>query len=90
VLVKNTGTKPAYPVEMTVKPDVYSSLWSNDYFWLAPGESVVLDGTVRLDMTGLDPITNPKVANPSDLGLAVSAWNANSSKFGGASVVNQN
>jgi len=74
--VRNTGSKPAYPVELNVGPDTYSALWSDNYFWLAPGESVVVEGTVRMDMTGLDPVTNPTVAKPSELRLSVSAWNA--------------
>jgi hypothetical protein len=31
---------------------------------------------VRLDMAGLDPITNPPVANRADLRVRISAWNA--------------
>ena len=52
VNVKNTGSNPAYPVHLDLAPDTYSVLWSDDYFWLAPGESVTIEGTVRLDMTG--------------------------------------
>jgi len=47
-----------------------------NFFWLAPGEAVNIEGVVRLDMSWLDPITNPRVAAPSDLTLSVSAWNA--------------
>ena len=75
-VVKNTGSKPAYPIVLKVDPDTYSVLWSDNYFWLAPGESVVIEGSVRLDMTGLDQVTNPTVANPSQLKLSASAWNA--------------
>ena len=82
VVVKNTGVNPAYPVQLSVQPDTYSALWSDDYFWLASGESVRVEGTVRLDMTGLDPVTNPRVAVASDLRLSVSAWNAPVSSFG--------
>ena len=82
ILVKNTGANPAYPVQLAVRPDTYSVLWSDDYFWLASGESVRVEGTVRLDMTGLDPVTNPRVAVASDLRLSVSAWNAPVSSFG--------
>jgi beta-mannosidase len=81
-VIKNTGANPAYPVVLAVDPDTYSVLWSDNYFWLAPGESVTLRGTVRLDMTGLDPITNPRIATPSNLTLSVSAWNAVASNFG--------
>jgi hypothetical protein len=80
-VVKNTGVKPAYPVVLKVDPDTYSVLWSDNYFWLAPGESVVVEGTVRLDMTGLDPVTNPPVANPSELKFSVSAWNADAAQL---------
>jgi beta-mannosidase len=76
VLVRNSGNKPAYPVKLAVEPSTYSALWTDNYFWLAPGESTTIEGTVRLDMSGLDPITNPRVAAPSDLKLSVSAWNA--------------
>jgi hypothetical protein len=82
VRAKNTGANPAYPVQLAVAPDTYSVLWSDNYFWLAPGESVTVEGTVRLDMTGLDPITNPRLATASDLTLSVSAWNAVASGFG--------
>ena len=82
VNVKNTGANPAYPVQLAVEPDTYSVLWSDNYFWLAPGESVTVEGTVRLDMTGLDPITNPRIATASDLTLSVSAWNAASLRCG--------
>ncbi len=81
VEVKNTGSKPAYPVQLKIAPYTYSVLWSDNYFWLAPGESVVVTGAVRVDMTGLDPLTNPPVARPRDLSLSVSAWNVVSSKL---------
>jgi hypothetical protein len=57
-------------------PDVYSVLWTDNYFWLAPGEKVTVSGTVRLDMSGLDPITKPPIATHGDLRVQVSAWNA--------------
>jgi hypothetical protein len=82
VTVRNTGDNPAYPVQFEIEPNTYSVLWSDNYFWLAPGESVNVRGTVRLDMGGLDPITNPRLATPSDLRLSVSAWNAAASKSG--------
>ena len=79
-VVKNTGSKPAYPVQLKIDPYTYSVLWSDNYFWLAPGESVVVEGVVRVDMAGLDPVTNPPVAKATDLALSVSAWNAATSK----------
>lgn len=79
--LKNTGRNPAYPVRLSVQPDTYSVLWSDDYFWLAPGESVMIKGTVRLDMRALDPISNPPVASPSNLHFSVSAWNAPPENF---------
>ena len=82
VNIKNTGVNPAYPVHLAIDPDAYSVLWSDDYFWLAPGESVTIEGTVRLDMTGLDPMTNPRIATASDLTLFVSAWNAATARLG--------
>jgi hypothetical protein len=82
VNVKNTGANPAYPVNLAIGPDAYSVLWSDNYFWLAPGESVTVEGIVRLDMTGLDPMTNPRIATASDLTLFVSAWNAATARLG--------
>jgi beta-mannosidase len=74
--IENTGKSPAYPVSVEIVPDLYSGLWSDNYFWLAPGERVTVQGIIRLDMRGLDPITNPPLANPADLAVKVSAWNA--------------
>jgi Exo-beta-D-glucosaminidase Ig-fold domain len=82
VNVKNTGLNPAYPVHLAIEPDTYSVVWSDNYFWLAARETVTVEGTVRLDMTGLDPITNPRTAKASDLTLFVSAWNAATSRCG--------
>lgn len=76
VTVENTGKVPAYPVRIELHPDVYSVLWTDNYFWLAPGETAALRGTVRLDMSGLDPITKPLIASRSDLLIRVSSWNA--------------
>jgi beta-mannosidase len=76
VTIENLGKIPAYPVRLHILPDVYSVLWSDNYFWLAPGEKAVVRGTVRLDMNGLDPITKPPTASPGDLRIAISAWNA--------------
>jgi beta-mannosidase len=76
VTIENAGKLPAYPVGLQLLPDFYSVLWSDNYFWLAPGEKVTLHGTVRLDMKGLDPITKPPIASPRDLRIKVSAWNA--------------
>lgn len=74
--LKNIGPNPAYPVRLSITPDVYSTIWSDNYFWLDAGESVRLEAIVRLDMAGLDPVLNPKVADASDLAIGVSAWNA--------------
>jgi beta-mannosidase len=79
--IKNTGRNPAYPVRLTIEPDWYSVLWTDNYFWLDPGESASVQATIRLDMTGLDPLLNPKVAAISDLALKVSAWNAGERSF---------
>lgn len=83
VVVKNTGAKPAYPVRLAVQPDRYSALWSDNYFWLAAGESVHVQGTVRVDMRGMDPMTNPSIALPADLRLSISAWNSQVSNIDG-------
>ena len=86
VVVRNTGSTPAYPVRLAVWPDVYSAVWSDNYFWLDPGERVEMNVRVRLDMAGLDPMSHPKVATPADLTVGVSAWNAPGQKLsvGGA------
>jgi beta-mannosidase len=76
IVLGNHGKVPAYPVRVELQPDAYSVLWSDNYFWLAPGDSVTLRGTAKLDMTGLDPITKPPIASPADLLLRISAWNA--------------
>lgn len=81
VEVTNTGSSPAYPVQVNVTPDRYSALWSDNNFWLAAHETVILKGTVRLDMTALDPTAQTPIALPSDLHLSVSAWNASLSTF---------
>lgn len=72
--VRNTGKLPAFPVRIAVEPDACSSLWSDNFFWLAPGEKRRITGVVRVDMTGLDPVTNPAI--PSEIAVNVSAWNA--------------
>jgi beta-mannosidase len=81
VTVENAGKLPAYPVGLQLLPDFYSVLWSDNYFWLAPGEKVTLHGTVRLDMKGLDPITKPPIATPRDLRIKLSAWNASATEL---------
>jgi len=76
VTIENLGKIPAYPVRLQLLPDVYSALWTDNFFWLGAGEKVTHRGTVRLDMNGLDPITKPPVATRGDLRIRVSAWNA--------------
>ncbi len=76
VTVENVGKLPAYPVRVDLVPDTYSVLWSDNFFWLAPGETATLRGIARLDMSGLDPIVNPPIASRSDLRIRLSAWNA--------------
>jgi len=74
--VRNVGRLPAYPVRVSVVPDEYSTVWGDNYFWLAEGETKMVTGTVRLDMEGLDPVHKPPRAAISDLTVRVSAWNA--------------
>ena len=76
VVVKNTGTKPAYPVRLAALPDAYSAVWSDNYFWLDPGDRVEVRARIRTDMTGIDLVSNPKVTTSSDMILEISAWNA--------------
>lgn len=76
ITVTNAGKVPAYPVRIQLQPETCSVLWDDNYFWLAPGETAILRGTVRLDMSGLDQITNPSTAGRNDLLIHVSAWNA--------------
>lgn len=73
--ISNPGSAPAFPVRIGVLPDAYSSLWSDNFFWLPPGESRTLTGVIRLDMHGLDPLTRPPVAALTDIRIDVSAWN---------------
>jgi beta-mannosidase len=75
VTISNHSQVPAYPVRVELIPDTYSVLWSDNFFWLAPGEVVTLQGTVRRDMRGLDPVSKPSIAKATDLRLRVSAWN---------------
>ena len=81
VSVQNTGKKHAFPVRLAVLPDTYSVLWSDNYFWLPPGETATATGTVRLGMAGIDLLTNPPVAKAADLTVEVSAWNASPVTF---------
>lgn len=74
--VHNTGTVPAYPVRINILPDVYASIWTDNFLWLAPGEQTSVRGIVQLDMTGLDPVNRPPLAGREDIFLRLSAWNA--------------
>lgn len=73
--IKNTGKYPAYPVRLMLTPDTCSVLWSDNYFWLKPGETRDIEGIVRLDMSRIDPVTSPVRMKLQDITLAVSAWN---------------
>ncbi|MEI6914553.1 MAG: glycoside hydrolase family 2 protein, partial [Armatimonadota bacterium] len=75
VRIQNTGNKPAYPVRLTLTPDANSVLWSDNYFWLKPGETRIIEGIVRLDMAGIDLLTKTSKVPISDLKLTVSSWN---------------
>lgn len=75
VTVRNTGSHPAFPLRLAVSPDVYPVVWSDDYFWLAPGESCMITGIVRLDLDGLDPVARPRPAALKEIAVGVSAWN---------------
>ena len=72
---QNTGRLPAYPVRAGLQPDHHSVLWSDNFLWLAPGETATPRGSVRPDMSELDPIANPPVASKPDLAIRVSVWN---------------
>lgn len=76
VEIVNTGKNPAYPVQATLLPDTQSTLWSDNFLWLRPGQRVKLKGTVRLDMSGLDLMSTPTRAKLTDLSVTVTAWNA--------------
>ena len=78
VEVINTGTNPAFPVSLNVLPDTHSVIWSDNFFWLKPGERVTVEGLVRTDMSGLDLISEQSKAKISDLKVSVGAWNAGS------------
>ncbi|MHB1000295.1 MAG: glycoside hydrolase family 2 protein [Armatimonadota bacterium] len=79
--ITNTGPNPAFPVDLRILPDTYSVIWSDNFFWLRSGEHVTVQGLVRCDMTGLDLMTQPKVAKLSDLTLEINAWNSNTLKL---------
>jgi len=79
--IKNNGSKPAYPIRLTIEPDWHSVLWTDNFFWLDPGEIAIVQATIRLDMNGLDPLLNPEVAAISDLKFKVSAWNVRGESF---------
>ncbi len=81
VRVENNVSKAAYPIRLTIEPDWNSILWTDNYFWLDPVESAIVQATIRLDMTGLDSLLNPKVAVISDLKLKMSAWNEGGESF---------
>jgi hypothetical protein len=55
---------------------MYSTIWTDNYFRLDPGEIARLTVRIRADMTGIDLMSNPKVASPSDVALEVGSWNA--------------
>ena len=61
---------------LTISPDLYPVIWSDNAFWLAPGETRTLKGIVRLDVQGIYSVTNPPAARPDQLHFEVSAWNA--------------
>jgi beta-mannosidase len=75
LVVKNTGTRPAFPVRISVSPGLYSSIWSDNFIWIEPGESRTLVGTIRVDMAGMDPVAKPNRANLEDLIIECGAWN---------------
>ena len=74
--VRNVGRLPAYPVQVSVVPDECSTVWGDNYFWLAEGETKIVTGTICLDMEGLDPVHKPLPAATSDLTVRIFAWNA--------------
>jgi hypothetical protein len=37
ISVSNSGQLSAYPARIELQPDIYSVLWDDNYFWLAPG-----------------------------------------------------
>jgi beta-mannosidase len=76
VRLTNRSQVPAYPVRVELLPDVYSVLWSDNFFWLAPGETVSIEATVRRDMSGLDPVAKPPIRKAADFRLRAWAWNA--------------
>ena len=75
VSLENTGSLPAYPVRLDFLPDTHATLWTDNFFWLAPGEKLTVNGVARLDMTGLDPFS-AVAKSESKLAVRVSAWNS--------------
>ncbi len=76
VEIVNRGDRPAFPVRLSLSPYQYAVRFSDNFFWLAAGEKAVIMGVVKLNMKGLDPVTNPSPVSLSDLTLGVSAWNS--------------
>ena len=76
VSVTNRGQHAAFPVTLAILPDAYSAFWSDNSFWLDPGETVELPVRIRADMSKIDLTGNLKKATPEDLKVEVSAWNA--------------
>ncbi|MGO8745486.1 MAG: glycoside hydrolase family 2 protein [Thermoguttaceae bacterium] len=76
VAIENRGDRPAFAVRTTVQPARLAVRFSDDVFWLAEGERKVVTGRVRLDMTGLDPVTPQGPAKLAGLVVGASAWNA--------------
>ena len=75
VKITNTGPNPAFPVSIETEPDTISSLWSDNYLWLQPGESITVQGLIRTDMAGLDLMTPAAPLDPKSLTLKIGAWN---------------
>jgi hypothetical protein len=63
------------PVQYALMKAGRATLWTDNFFWLAPGEKFTVNGVARLDMTGLDPFS---VSRPADSKFAVrvSSWNS--------------
>lgn len=64
LLVRNTGKRPAFPVKVDISGSKRSFFASDNYFWLAPGESKI----VSIEVLWRGEASSPVVV--------ASAWNA--------------
>ncbi|MGH7955968.1 MAG: glycoside hydrolase family 2 protein [Opitutaceae bacterium] len=73
--VTNTGRKPAFMVRLNVGHDALRAVFTDNYFWLNPGESRAITMTVR-NGAGIGPFDYDAKDSVDAVSVAVDAWNA--------------